>query len=295
MQVSDTQHFVQLGNTFRYVGGRELIGLFPFPDCSIHIALIRFELRQSVMCLNGIEMRLRCHLDRIGQHVFKRLDPLWQRLLSDSAHLLQILLPSSRFQKLLEQHIGQDLPRHVGWVPNRPLACQMKIAVRTHALSRSALFRSTAREPPRWPGLFLRFAQQLQDDETGRHLHDGADLLRLERFDHGPQFWAQRRNFRFADVPAVARVWIDGHLCRDRGELLSSFEPFESFLRLGLGVHHDYLQVHCDAGSRFLGQQSAKSNVRQKQTTETDDQPGQSWWFPLGQFRLSRVRRCGSR
>src|SRR5437016_9579693 len=76
----------------------------------------------------------------------------------------------------------------------------MKIAVRTHALSRSALFRSTAREPPRWPGLFLRFAQQLQDDETGRHLHDGADLLRLERFDHGPQFWAQQGNICFADV-----------------------------------------------------------------------------------------------
>src|SRR2546430_6024622 len=45
-------------------------------------------------------------------------------------------------------------------------------------------------------GLFLRFAQQLQDDETGRHLHDGADLLRLERFDHGPQFWAQQGNIR---------------------------------------------------------------------------------------------------
>ena len=180
MEVSHAKNFRQLRHTCRHIGGREFVRRLPLLDRRIHVALISLKLRQSVVRLNRIVRRRSGHLRGIGQRFFQRLNPFRERLLSNRAHLLQILLPTSRLGKLLEKHIGQDLPRYIRWILNRAFSSQMKIAIRPHPLPSCAQIRGNRRGTVALPLLFLLPAQQLHDDKPCGHFHATAGLPRLE-------------------------------------------------------------------------------------------------------------------
>jgi len=65
-------------------------------------------------------------------------------------------------------------------------------------------------------------------------------------------------------------VWVNGQFRGDRGELLSFFEPLESFLSLGLGVRYDDLEADL-ATSGLLRRKTAKGDIEKKCDEERCD------------------------